>query len=321
MKPRLSNSAVKAEIAAIAAAAIAPAEKVTRLLHVAQQLQSQAAPPPEILVHLYCQALELCQEDTYPLLQAKALVGLAEGLQAVSVQGAEALLEARLAYEKALPMLREHAAPGEIAAAEMGLGRVLQALAVFGLAQLTETVQAYQRALRIFAPAAYPKEHAVAQNNLAIAYLSMPPAASQDHQRQQLAMQAFEQALAAINLVDHPSEYAMLQNNLGNALQYLPGPLSPELSRRALLAYDEALKVRTVHAMPLEYAHTLANKANVLLHLPDDEQHPESGNRQNLHRAKALYEEAAAVFRQQGQARQAEGVTAVLAGITAELKQ
>jgi hypothetical protein len=95
-----------------------------------------------------------------------------------------------------------------------------------------------------------------------------------------------------VNLIDHPSEYAMLQNNLGNALQYASSSHAPENILRALEAYDEALKVRRRDSTPLEYANTIANKANCLWNLPDDPEHPERGNRANLVGAKACYVEA-----------------------------
>ena len=77
----------------------------------------------------------------------------------------------------------------------------------------------------------------------------------------------------------------MLQNNLGNALQYSSSSHRIENIVRALDAYDEALKVRTRSAAPLEYANTIANRANAMANLPDDLERPEAGNPGNLERA------------------------------------
>ena len=107
--------------------------------------------------------------------------------------------------------------------------------------------------------------------------------------REALAVQAFEEGLKVVSLIDHPTEYAMLQNNLGNALQYASSSHTLENNLRALDAYDEALKVRTREASPLEYANTIANKANCLWNLPDDPESPEAGNRANLTLARAAY--------------------------------
>jgi hypothetical protein len=97
----------------------------------------------------------------------------------------------------------------------------------------------------------------------------------------------------------------MLQNNLGNALQYASSAHRFANNVRALLAYDEALKVRTREAAPLEYANTLTNRANCLQNLPDDPEHPQAGNRVNLRRAKADYAEARAIFAAHGEATKA----------------
>ena len=95
--------------------------------------------------------------------------------------------------------------------------------------------------------------------------------------REALAVQSFEEVLSVITLVDHPSEYAMIQNNLGNALQYASSGHVLDNNLRALTAYAEALKVRNERDTPLEYASTIANKANVLRNLPDDPDQPRSG--------------------------------------------
>lgn len=321
MEPSLSDTAVKAAIAALESETATPAEKIDRLMEMAQLVQEQAHSPQQLedAVYLYCQALELCEGGSHPLHQARALAGLGATLRLIPATVADPLVEAKLAYEKALPLLQEHAAPVEIAAAEMNLGLISQALAPYGMAQLPDAVQPYQRALRVFTGEAYPKEYAIVQNNLAIAYLSMPPTGHQDAARQHLAVETFEQALQYLTLVNHPHEYALLQNNLGNALQYLQSPNPWENGHRALVAYNEALKVRTAGAMPVDYANTLTNKANVLFTLPDDDSHPEAGNPCNLNLAKALYEEAKAIFQQHGQLGQVKAVSTALADIESEL--
>ena len=54
--------------------------------------------------------------------------------------------------------------------------------------------------------------------------------------------------------------------------------------------------MRTRETTPLEYANTIANKANCLWNLPDDPAHPDRGNRSNLTQARAHYAEAREIF-------------------------
>jgi hypothetical protein len=93
----------------------------------------------------------------------------------------------------------------------------------------------------------------------------------------------------------------MLQNNLGNALQYASSSHAVENNLRALDAYDEALKVRTRETTPIEYANTIANKANCLSNLPDEFERPDAGNRGNLTQARAYYAEAREIFVSHGE--------------------
>jgi tetratricopeptide (TPR) repeat protein len=321
--PAMTDPAIEAAISALEIEAATPAERIEKLIDMAQQLQAQASSLSGIerAVYLYCQALELCEEGVFPLQQAQALVGLGAALRAFPAGLADPLLEARVAYQKALPLLQEHGTPEAVAAAEMALGLVLQGLVPFGLAELSAVLHSYQRALRVYTGERYPKEHAIVQNNIAIACLAMPLSSQPDDRRYGLVMQAFEQALKYLSWRSHPQEYAMLQNNLGNALQYSFALQSAAHSRRALSAYDEAIRVRRHQGTPLEMAHTLANKANLLFSLPDDDDRPEGGNRANLDQAKALYQEAQAIFQQQGQPRQAGVVADALADVEQALQE
>ena len=88
---------------------------------------------------------------------------------------------------------------------------------------------------------------------------------------------------------------------------------------RALLAYDEALRVRTEYDMPLEYANTLSNKANALMNLPDDIEHPELGNPANLVSAARLLETARDVFEKHGVHDRARVVEDLRASLAAEV--
>ena len=315
-----SQTTVKAAIAAVESETASLAEKIEMLLAIATDLQQKPKSSQQLIeaIALYDKAIELAQEK-YPLFKARALAGKGTALRTIPSESAELLLSAKQAYELALPILQEFAAPEEVAEVEMNLGLVLQALVPFHQARMEDAIQAYQRSLRTFTGATHPQEYAILQNNIAIAYLSLALAPEKEAMRDSLAVQSLTEALQWINLIDHPNEYAMLQNNLANTLQYLASTHPLENNLKALVAYDEALKVRTLQDSPLEYASTIANKANLLYNLPDDLERPEAGNRQNLLQAKTYYQEAGDIFFQYGDLGRREIVAAALAEVEKEL--
>ncbi|WP_414566538.1 MULTISPECIES: hypothetical protein [unclassified Anabaena] len=321
MTPSITDSAVKAAIAAIASESATTAEKIQMLIEIAQGFQKQPKTAQDLrnAVSLYYRAHEMCGEE-YPLLKARTQVGMSGTLQAIPDAGTELLLQAKAGYEEALPILQELASPEEVAEAQMNFGLVLQSLVPLNLARITDSIQAYNEALRVFTWENYPQEYAILYNNIAIAYLSMPMASEREYLRQGLAVQSFEVALKHINLIDHPREYAMLQNNLGNALQYLVSSHPLDNNLRAIAAYDEALKVRNPRDTPLEYANTISNKANALFNLPDNPEKPEAGNPQNLLQARAYYQEAWQIFTQNQQTEQAQAVAQAIQDLEEEMR-
>lgn len=320
MTPSITDSAVKAAIAAIASVSATTEEKIEMLIEMAQSFVQQPKTPQDLrnAVGLHYRAYEMCGGD-YPLLKARAKAGMALSLQRIPDVGSQLLQQAKAGYEEALPILQQFATIEEVAEVQMNLGLVLQSLVPFNLARTTDSIQAYHEALRVFTWQDYPQEYAILYNNIAIAYLSMPLASEREYLRQGLAVQSFEVALKHIKLQHHPREYAMLQNNLGNALQYLPSSHPLENILRAIAAYDEALKVRNPKDTPVEYANTISNKANALLNLPDDPEKPEAGNPQNLLQVRNYYQEAREIFHQHQQLEQAEIVTQTLHEIEAEI--
>jgi tetratricopeptide (TPR) repeat protein len=300
--------------------AIPALERAEMLMEIAIGLQTRPR-SREVLqaaVDLYDRALSLCPADE-KLLAARILARRGTALQAFPDADLSFLESARDAFKTALPVLREFGLPEEIAEAEMNLGVVLQGLAGAGRALITDALSAYQRALRTFDRARFPQEFAILQNNIATAFLSIPLTDERGKMREALAVQAFEEGLRVVNVIDHPSEYAMLQNNLGNALQYASSSHSVANNLRALDAYDEALKVRTREATPIEYANTIANRANCLWNLPDDPENAEIGNRRNMQRARVLYDEAREIFYAHGDAEKARIVGEACVQIEREL--
>ena len=296
------------------------AERAEMLMEIAMGLQHRPKTPDQLqaAVELYDKALALCP-DREALLRGRITARKGTALQAMPGGGAASLERARAALEEAIPILRDLGRPEELAEAEINFGVVVQSLAAAGLARITDAIAAYQRALRTFDRRRHPKEFAILQNNLATAFLSIPFTDERAKMREALAVQAFEEALKVVDLIDHPSEYAMLQNNLGNALQYASSSHTVENNLRALDAYGEALRVRRRDTAPLEYANTIANKANCLWNLPDQPDHPERGNRANLAQAKACYAEAREIFMAKGEHERARIVAEAATQIEREL--
>lgn len=317
----MTDSAVKAAIAAISSESATTAEKIQMLMEIATGLQKKPKTSQDLrhAIGLFDRAYQMCGLE-YVLLKARAKVGKAGALQMIPDGDSQMLQEARADYEEALPILQQFATAEEVAAAQMNLGLVLQSLVPENLARISDSIHLYHQALRVFTWEKYPQEYAILYNNIAIAYLSMAMSSERESLRQGLAIQSFETALKHINIIDHPREYAMLQNNLGNALQYLVSSYPVENNLRAVLAYNEALKVRNPQNTPLEYANTISNKANVLFNLPDNPEKPELGNLRNLLQAREYYQEAWQIFTENQQREQAEIVGKALEDLAAEIQ-
>ena len=299
---------------------ISQEDKVEMLIQIAMGIQRKPKSPQQLFnaIKLYDAALERCpKSESLIIARIEARQGTA--YQAIPDNSPESLLKAQALFEKAIPVLEQQGLAEEVAEVEMNLGLVLQALAGFNKALITDCISAYQRSLKVFNRNKFPKEYAILQNNLATAFLSIAMNDERGKIREALAVQSFETALEVINLVDHPIEYAMLQNNLGNALQYTSSSHPVENNLRALEAYTEALKVRNANDMPLEYANTIANKANCLRNLPDDLENPQSGNQQNLSKARTLYRKAQQIFTQHGEISKETAIQEILSEIEQEL--
>ena len=314
------DAQVQAAMTAAEDATASPSERAEMLMEIAMGLQMRPKSAGQITaaIALYDKAIAVCPE-AQTLMRARITARKATALQIVPEEGTGALEDARGCFETALPVLRGNGSPEEFAEAEMNLGLVLQALAGSHRARITDAIAAYQRALRTFDRARFPQEFAILQNNLATAFLSIPFTDERAKMREALAVQAFEEGLKVVSLVDHPAEYAMLQNNLGNALQYASSSHPIENNFRAIEAYDEALKVRTRETMAVEYANTIANKANCLWNLPDDPDHPKRGNRDNLNAARNYYSEARQIFMQHGELEKARIVSEAFGLIEREI--
>ena len=149
------------------------------------------------------------------------------------------------------------------------LGEALQELGSDGSrGPLIEAVKRYQQALQLgVTRESHPTWFARLQNNLGLAYLSIPAREASDQLRVGIAVQAFRWAVEALDRERDPGQWASVTMNLANALQYLPSSHPEENLARAVAAYDDVLRVRTAERDPVGHARALLNQANALGHL------------------------------------------------------
>ncbi len=133
---------------------------------------------------------------------------------------------------------------------------------------LLEAVRCYQQAVQAgFTQADHPEPFGQIQNNIGLAYLSMPAREASDRLRVGIAVQSFRHALEVFDRERHPDMWASVTMNLASALQYLPSSHPEENLMRAVDAYEEVLQVRTEARDPVAHARVLLNQANALAHL------------------------------------------------------
>lgn len=147
-------------------------------------------------------------------------------------------------------------------------GFELQAASEGERSRLLEAVNAYQRALQEGITAeSHPDLFGQIQNNLGVAYLSIPAREASDQLRAGIAVQSFRHALKVYDREAYPDMWATVSMNLANALQYLPSSHPEENLMRAVDIYEEVLEVRTEPRDPVAHALVLLNQTNALAHL------------------------------------------------------
>ena len=133
---------------------------------------------------------------------------------------------------------------------------------------LVESVKTYQDALHHgITLEDTPETFAMAQNNIGLAYLSMPMSDAGDKLRHAVAVQSFREALKVYTPETHLEAWTSTMLNMANALQYLPSARPEEHLIQAVETYEQLLEVRNKAMDPLGYARLLANQANALAHL------------------------------------------------------
>lgn len=167
----------------------------------------------------------------------------------------------RLAESARLPLL--------VAELWMRRGVALQQAAANGdRPKLLEAVTCYQKALATgVTEESNPACYCQLQNNLGLAYLSMPSREASDLLRTGIAVQSFRHALKVFDREQNPDMWSSVKMNLASALQYLPSSHPEENLMQAVDTYDEVLEVRTEARDPVAHARVLLNQANALAHL------------------------------------------------------
>lgn len=149
---------------------------------------------------------------------------------------------------------------------------------------LRHAITCFEAALHVFTEEDFPQKWATTQNNLGIAWWTLPRGdRSENLQR---AIGCCEAALRVFTEEDFPREWAMTQNNLGNAWSVLPTGDRSESLRRAITCFEAALRVQTEEDFPQEWAMTQNNLGSTWSDLPTGDQS------ENLQRAMTCYEAA-----------------------------
>ncbi len=165
-----------------------------------------------------------------------------------------------LAADTPLPHLR-----GDL---RVGLAIALHEAAGERRELLVEAVKMYQAALHAgITIEETPETYALAQNNIGLAYLTMPMTDAGDKLRHAVAVQSFREALKVYTPETHLEAWTSTMLNMANALQYLPSARPEEHLIQAVETYEQLLEVRNKAFDPLGYARLLANQANALAHL------------------------------------------------------
>lgn len=148
------------------------------------------------------------------------------------------------------------------------LGTAFQDRAGQNRGALMEAVKAYQEAIHAgFDREQHPEQYGLLQNNIGLAYLSMPMVEASDQLKMAVAVQSFREATRMFTREAHPEMWTSTRLNLANALQYLPSSHPTENLGKAVDIYEELLQVRDRETDPIGYARVLANQANALAHL------------------------------------------------------
>jgi tetratricopeptide (TPR) repeat protein len=186
--------------------------------------------------------------------------------------------------------------PLNTSAGPPGSGRALVALgnelqdASLGSRSLNigRAIACYEAALRVYTEKEFPQNWAVVQDDLGIAWSSMPTGDLAGNVGRAIA--CYEAALRVRAEKEFPQDWARTQNNLGAAWSTMPTGDRGESLGRAIACYEAALRMYTEKEFPQNWAVIQNNLGNVWRAMP-------TGDRgESLGRAIACYEAALRVY-------------------------
>lgn len=215
------------------------------------------------------EAIKLLQEAkdsakaVSPIFSAQIAGNLAE----TKHQSFGASADVVMLYKQAIEGLKNSELGATKAVLNLNLGICYQEMSQGNRGALLEAVKHYQESLKYFSREDFPEEFAFTQNNLALAYLSIPLTEASDTLRVAIAIQALREALKVYTKSTHPELWASTQLNLANALQHAPSGHVEENLMEAVNLYEEILSVRQPTENPVGFARLLANQGNALAHL------------------------------------------------------
>ena len=171
-------------------------------------------------------------------------------------------------YKEAIRLAKDCKLPLLLAELHIKMGMLFQNVSNGQRGALLQAVNAYQFALQNgVTKEAHPELFAQLQNNLGLAYLSIPATGSSHQLRTGIAVQSFRHALTVYTIEDNPDMWASISMNLANALQYAPSSHPQENLIQAVETYEQVLAVRSRAKDPVAYSLVLLNQANALAHL------------------------------------------------------
>jgi tetratricopeptide (TPR) repeat protein len=200
-----------------------------------------------------------------PLVAAQLLAQLAQ-LQPSLDSGSVAV--ALTSWREAIRLAGTTPLPHLCGDLRVGLALTLHEAAGERRNMLVEAVTLYQEALHNgITLDDTPETYALVQNNIGLAYLTMPMTEAGDKLRHAVAVQAFREALKVYTPETHAESWASTMLNMANAFQHMPTSHPEENLVQAVETYEQLLAVRNKAIDPLGYARLLANQANALAHL------------------------------------------------------
>ena len=171
-------------------------------------------------------------------------------------------------YKGAIDMAEDCKLPMLIPELHTKMGMMLQNASNGQRGALLQAVNSYQAALQSgVTEEDHPQLFAQLQNNLGLAYLSMPAMGASHQLRNGIAVQSFRHALKVYTIEEFPDMWASVSMNLANALVYAPSSHPEENLIQAVEIYEEVLQVRSRAKDPVAYALVLLNQGNALAHL------------------------------------------------------